>query len=61
VRNADKILVRKPEEKRPLGNISIDGEIILKKWVSKELGIVRIQLAQDRAHELDMAINLWIP
>jgi hypothetical protein len=38
LRNADKILVGKPEGKRPLGRHSIDGSIIIKLIFEKQVG-----------------------
>jgi hypothetical protein len=37
MRTAHKILVRKPEKKRPLGNLYINGRIIL-EWIINKLG-----------------------
>jgi hypothetical protein len=38
MRNAYKIIVRKPEWKRPLGRLGIDGRIIL-NWILRKVGV----------------------
>jgi hypothetical protein len=38
IRNAYRILIRKPEGKRPLEDTGVRGRIIL-KWISKEQGM----------------------
>jgi hypothetical protein len=51
MRNAYKMLIRKPHGKKPLGDLGVNGRIIL-KWSRKNMGVSKgvywSQLARDR-------------
>jgi hypothetical protein len=59
-RNAHKILVGKPEGKRSLADLGVDGRIILQWWEVVDW----MRLAQDRNQFLavvNTVMNLWFP
>jgi len=58
-------LVGRPEGKRPLGNLGVDGRIIL-KWICKKWdgGMDWIDVAQDRDRwrtAVNVVKNVWVP
>jgi hypothetical protein len=64
-RGAYRILVGRPEGRRPLGRPSIDGRIIF-KWIFKKWdgGMNWIELAQDRGRRralVNAVMNLRVP
>jgi hypothetical protein len=65
VRGVCRVLVGKPEGKRPLGDPVVDGRIILKCIYGKGIwGMERIWLVQDRERWralVNAAMNLRVP
>jgi hypothetical protein len=55
IRNADKILVGKPEKKSYLGDLDVDGWILL-KWILETgfYDVTWIRLTQDRGQSRDL-------
>jgi hypothetical protein len=65
-RDVYRVLVRRTEVKRPLGDVDVGGRIALKYTLGRQgsMGVNWIRLAQDRVKWRDFVktvINLWVP